>query len=903
MAEDTTTGDNPLTKPPFRGQMLKQQQLDRLSSFPLRSHGPLPTPSIDSSGGRRELLVFSFFKKMADQGNTTEPILYCYTLDMISSGGVWNDKPLHNFAIPVMLWQMVLAVIVSRGLAFLLKPLRQPRVVAEILSGIVLGPSVLGKIVIHEAGIPISLAEVLFPVASHRLLETMGLIGLLYYLFMVGMEFDLQIFERLREKVIAIAAANMALPFIVTLLAAKVMHLQPPGHVYYLTQVVFIGSATTVTSFTVLVRVLAELKILNSELGQLVLPSAVLSDLMAWILLAATVVLPASAGTNRDIAPTKFAFLWISVSGIAFTAACWLVIRPTMCWILRRTPEGEPVDDVYISIIATGVLAAGIITDMIGFHAVYGAFVYGLVVPRGPLTIGLRNRLEEFVIGLLMPIFLATCGLKADLSLLKTEDEKGAAVVSTLSTIPCLLESLSLGLLMNTKGPIDMIILNIGKHKKIFDVRTYSLLILGSIVTMAAVTPSVAILNKTSRIRVAHKRRNLQRCRPDMELRMVACVYNARNVPSVISLLQMSNPTKRSPIFVYALHLLEPTGRASAMLIVHEIGKSQGQRQVVSNPSGGAMQSEQIIATFESYEQHAGGVSVSRSPPSPLLHHARGHLQHRRGASLHPHHPPFHKQLSMAGDFEDINPSIRSVNRSVLANAPCSVGILVDRGLSGGGRFSVSQFVEQHVAVLFFGGPDDREALAYSWRMAEHPSVNLTVVRFLPGEEAPVPPSPALSCVWRARFHDGGGGRQRQLDDECVNEFRLRYVSDESVMYTEKVVNNASEAVAAIRAMNSIHSMYVVGRGQGRESSPLLAGLTEWSEYPELGAIGDMLVSADFGAHVSVLVMQQHLGDDAGGVMEVMVAPDSPKLQAPRYFDNANHRSRPGGFSDGWSAI
>ncbi|RZS16048.1 hypothetical protein BHM03_00047990 [Ensete ventricosum] len=463
--------------------MLKQQDHDRLSSFPLRSHGPL-------SNSKHRF------------GNTTEPILYCYKLDSISSGGVWNEKPLHNFAIPVLLWQLVLTVMVSRGMAFLLKPLRQPRVVAEILvasSLYDLGFSstthamppcdggMLWKIVIHEAGVPVSLGEVLYPPASHRLLESMGLIGLLYYLFIVGMEFDLQIFERLRENVIAIAAANMALPFIVTLLATNVMHLQPPEHVYYLAQVVFIGSAITVTSFTVLVRVLAELKILNSELGQLVMPSAILSDLMAWVLLAATVVFPVSTGSNRDIAPTKLAFLWISFSGIAFTAACWLVIRPAMCWILRRTPEGEPVDDVYISVIATGVLAAGIISDVIGFHAVYGAFVYGLVVPRGPLTIGLRNRLEDFVVGLLMPIFLATCGFKADLSLLRTEDEKGAAVISTLSLIIVLSfvvklgssmaiaqynsmpasESLSLGLLMNTKGPIDMIILNIGKHKRV----------------------------------------------------------------------------------------------------------------------------------------------------------------------------------------------------------------------------------------------------------------------------------------------------------------------------------------------------------------------------------------------------------------------------------------------------
>lgn len=181
--------------------------------------------------------------------------------------------------------------------------------------------------------------------------------------------------------------------------------------------------------------------------------------------------------------------------------------------------------------------------------------------------------------------------------------------------------------------------------------------------------------------------------------------------------------------------------------------------------------------------------------------------------------------------------------------------------MSGSTRLTANQ-MSHHVAILFFGGPDDREALSYAWRMSDHPGISLTVLRFVSSEDA-------------AEGGNGGNNfgmlsvetdveREKQMDESFISDFRMRYANDDSVAYIEKVVNNGEETVAAIRSMDDIHDLFIVGRGQGT-TSPLTAGLTDWSECPELGVIGDLLASSDFAATASVLVVQQYVGTGSAG--------------------------------------
>lgn len=398
------------------------------------------------------------------------------------------------------------------------------------------------------------------------------------------------------------------------------------------------------------------------------------------------------------------------------------------------------------------------------------------------------------------------------------------------------------------------------------------------------ISPIVATMYKPSRRSVPYKRRSLQRSKPDGELRVLVCIHTPRSVPTIINLLEASHPTKKSPICVYVLHLVELTGRASAMLIVHNTRRSG--RPALNRTQA---QSDHIIHAFENFEQHSSCVSVQPltaiSPYSSMHEDICSLAEDKRVALII---IPFHKQQTVDGGMEATNPAFRTVNQNLLANAPCSVGILVDRGLTGSTRLAANE-VSHHVAVLFFGGPDDREALAYGWRMCENPGTSLTVVRFVPGEEAAEPTmlrgndqnDPGILTV------ETDDSREKQVDEEYINEFRIKTANDESIIYIESVVNNGEETVSAIRALDSSHDLYIVGRGQGM-ISPLTAGLTDWSECPELGAVGDILASSDFASTVSVLVVQQYFGvsphESAG-------TPDSPGQPADELM---NRRIPPG---------
>lgn len=161
---------------------------------------------------------------------------------------------------------------------------------------------------------------------------------------------------------------------------------------------------------------------------------------------------------------------------------CFFVVRPIMWWLMRRTPEGENISDGHICLILAGVMFAGVVTDAIGIHSVFGAFVYGLVIPNGPVSVILIEKLEDFVTILLLPLFFAISGLRTDVTKLRDPITVGLLVlVFVLACIGKIVgtiliaalyntpfnEGLALGFLMNTRGLVEMIVLNIGRDKQV----------------------------------------------------------------------------------------------------------------------------------------------------------------------------------------------------------------------------------------------------------------------------------------------------------------------------------------------------------------------------------------------------------------------------------------------------
>lgn len=395
-----------------------------------------------------------------------------------------------------------------------------------------------------------------------------------------------------------------------------------------------------------------------------------------------------------------------------------------------------------------------------------------------------------------------------------------------------------------------------------------------SAVVTAFVSPLLSVALRCPRRLASFQRRSVQAGRPESELRIVFCVHATRHVPAMLALLDAANPTKRQAVSAIALHLVELSSRPSSMLIIHSttkkvaggVGGGGGHASSASSAATAA-----ISRAFKSYEDQSAGVSVrTLTAVSPY------HTMHQDiSAMAEDFHAaliiiPFHKHRTVDGGMEPTNPSLRSLNQSVLSTAPCSVAVLVDRGLPAPSRLGVPR----NAALLFLGGPDDREALAFASRIAGHRQFSLTVLRL----------------VHPDRSDDSA------IDDEYITEFRLRHVSDDSVVYAETDAATAEDTVAALRSLvNGRHDVYIVGKGGGA-GSPLTAGLTDWSECPELGPVGDLLASPDFGVPVtSVLVMQQCLPMDVG---DSEAAPGKTTMASSRgrfammTADKATYRTR-----------
>ncbi|XP_024031246.1 cation/H(+) antiporter 20 isoform X2 [Morus notabilis] len=787
-----------------------------------------------------------------------------------SSNGAWQgDNPL-DYAFPLLIVQTTLIIILSRFLAFLLKPLRQPKVIAEIVGGILLGPSALGRN--HEY------LNRIFPSWSTPILESVASIGLLFFLFLVGLELDVSSIRRSGRRAFFIALAGISLPFVSGIGVAFVLRKTVDGadQVGYGQFLVFMGCALSITAFPVLARILAELKLLTTRVGEIAMAAAAFNDVAAWILLALAVALAGNGDGTGEKSP--IICIWVLLSGTAFVVFMLMVISPAMKCVGRRcSSENGVVDEAYICLTLAGTLVSGFMTDLIGIHSIFGAFVFGLTIPKGgDFADRLTERIEDFVSGLLLPLYFASSGLKTDVTKIKGGKAWGLLVmvistacagkiVGTFAVAIMLMfparESLTLGVLMNTKGLVELIVLNIGKEKKVLNDEIFAIMVLMALFTTFITTPTVMAIYKPARRMSAPTHRKLRDLSASAgfsddsrdELRILACAHGPGNAPALISLVESIRSTKKSSTLkLFIMHLVELTERSSSIIMVQRVRKNG---LPFFNRFRRGQWYDRVAGAFQAYRQ-LGRVSVRPTTAiSPLstMHDDICHVAEEKRVAMII--LPFHKQWTVSGvDDEEVVDNVghgwREVNQRVLKHGPCSVAVLVDRGFGSGGAYKTPEpntnLITQKVCIVFFGGPDDREALELGGRMAEHPAVKVTVVRFVENKEGVekaglmLQPSPTKSI--------------EELDETAVAEFKSRW--DGMAEYTEKVANDIVEGVLAIGCRGE-YDLIVVGKG--RFPSKMVAELAErQAEHPELGPIGDILASPGRGVVSSVLVIQQH---------------------------------------------
>ncbi|KAK7258159.1 hypothetical protein RIF29_32650 [Crotalaria pallida] len=790
-----------------------------------------------------------------------------------SNGAFQHENPL-DYALPLLIVQIILVVVFTRILALICRPLRQPRVIAEVIGGILLGPSAIGRS--HK------FLDTIFPKKSLTVLETLANIGLLFFLFLVGLELDLRSIRKTGPKALGIACAGITFPFALGIGTSFAFRATVSKGVDTTPFLVFMGVALSITAFPVLARILAELKLLTTDVGRMAMSAAAVNDVAAWILLALAIALSGS-----DSSP--LVSLWVLLCGAGFVIFAIFAIKPILGFMAKRSPEGEPVKEIYICITMTLVLACSFVTDTIGIHALFGAFVIGIIVPKdGPFAEVLTEKIEDLVTGLFLPLYFVASGLKTNVATISGATSwgllvlvictacfgkiVGTVVVSLLCKMP-FREAMALGFLMNTKGLVELIVLNIGKDRKVLNDQAFAICVLMALFTTFITTPIVMAVYTPARRGAPYKHKTVQRKDRDTELRVLACFHSTRNIPTLINLIESSRGTrKKGKLCIYAMHLMELSERPSAITMVHK-ARNNGL------PFWNKKQNDKdnMVIAFQAYGQLS---SVNVRPMTAIsalnnIHEDICTSAHQKRAALIL--LPFHKHQRFDGTMESLGHAFHIMNGLVLSHAPCSVGILVDRGLGGTSQVQASE-VSFNVAVAFFGGRDDREALAYGMRLAEHPGILLTVTKFV----TPIGKTLAFGAKLvgvsankdRKVIKVGDGNNpseDKQEDDQFWDEFlSVSAKSEGSIVYEERLVES-KEDVKNVLGERNRSNLILVGR-----MSPV-APLVERSDSPELGPIGSYLASSEFSTQASLIVFQQYdpSTDTYPLVMEVSNLPDS----------------------------
>ncbi|KAJ1035953.1 hypothetical protein NDA13_000608 [Ustilago tritici] len=398
-----------------------------------------------------------------------------------------TSNPLRLFII-----QAALIIIVTRALGFALQKIKQPRVIAEVIGGILLGPTAMGRIS--------GFTEHIFPSPSLPYLNLVSTLGLVLFLFLVGLEVDVRVIRRCAKESSAISLAGMILPFGMGAAVSVGIYnaFIDSEKVSFGHFTLFTGVAMAITAFPVLARILTETKLLYTKVGVIVLAAGVGNDVVGWILLALTVAL-----VNADSGLTA---LYILLCSIAWILVLFFLIKPAFIWLARRTGsfENGP-NQVMIMITLLLVLVSAWITDIIGVHAIFGSFLVGLMIPhQGGYAIALTEKMEDLVLVIFLPIYFALSGLKTNLGDLNS----GKAWAYTIAIIVIaffskflgcaaaakafglnMRESAAVGTLMSCKGLVELIVLNIGLSAGILDTRVFSMFVLMAVVSTVITTP------------------------------------------------------------------------------------------------------------------------------------------------------------------------------------------------------------------------------------------------------------------------------------------------------------------------------------------------------------------------------------------------------------------------------
>jgi Kef-type K+ transport system membrane component KefB len=402
--------------------------------------------------------------------------------------------------------QIAVVLLASRLVGRLFRLMRQPQVIGEMVAGILLGPSLLGWL--WPAGY-----AALFPKGSLEYLHALSHVGLLLFLFIVGLELNVRGLRHGSRAAVFTSHASIAAPFVLGFVLAQFLYAPlAPKDVPLSVFALFLGAAMSVTAFPVLARILAERGMAKTAFGAIAIACAAVDDVTAWCILAGIVVL---ARSGQQTAP-----VWFTIGGsVAFALAMIFAVRPLLRRFLPSFHKTNRISDDRLAVILAIALLAGLATEWLGIHLLFGAFLAGAVMPKSEaFTTHLTERLQPITVVLLLPLFFAFNGLRTSIGLVSGFEMwlycalitavaiagkfGGSMFGARLAGLPWR-ESMALGALMNTRGLMELVILNIGLDIGVISPALFSMMVLMALFTTFMTTPLLHWIRPDSGARAA----------------------------------------------------------------------------------------------------------------------------------------------------------------------------------------------------------------------------------------------------------------------------------------------------------------------------------------------------------------------------------------------------------------
>ena len=673
----------------------------------------------------------------------------------------FTETFIHNLTHPlaILLLQIVTIIFAARLFGWFCKKIGQPTVIGEIAAGIILGPSLLGM---YLPGF----SALLFPEQSLGNLQFLSQIGLILFMFVIGMELDLKVLKKQANEAIVISHASIIFPFTLGLGFAYFIYtsLAPEG-VSFSSFGLFLGISMSITAFPVLARIVQERGIHKTRLGTVVITCAAADDITAWSLLAVVIAI-VKAGSFVSALPTIF-------MAVAYVFVMMKIVRPFLNRVGDIHSSRENLDKPVVAIFFAMLILSSYVTEVIGIHALFGAFVAGVIMPDNQKFKQIFiEKVEDVALVLLLPLFFVFTGLRTQIGLLNdpylwmicglvilvavTGKFLGSALAAKFVGQNWH-DSLVIGALMNTRGLVELVVLNIGYDLGILTAEIFAMLVIMALVTTFMTAPALHLIEKIFKKKTKSERQVIM----DMSKYKILISFGKPEMGS--SLLRLANfmaKNKNGNAIISALHM-SPNGLFTKFKINDY--EKESFKPLISESQKLNLQVEKIFKTSEDIQNDI--VETANMGGYDLLLVGQGQsiftgslLGNILDYSTRYLNPDFlNEKLSGKEKFHNSSIFAEST-RQILTKCKVPVGVLID-----------NNFQNIHRIILPFFGTEDSQLIEYVRKFIANPGVEITIFDLLGHIKSDIKTKEMLRAI-----EQQVPGKIALLDKEMIDETFLQ---------------------------------------------------------------------------------------------------------------------------------